>query len=55
MPTAPAIMLAATLASAGSALAADPDWTKVDQALGRSGAAMPGDVHRYASRVPICT
>ena len=47
MRIAPAIVLAATLASAGPALAADPDWTKVDQAFGRSGAAMPGDVHRY--------
>jgi hypothetical protein len=36
-------MLAATL----PASAADIDWTKVDHALGRSGAAMPGDVHRY--------
>lgn len=41
----PAVMLAATLST--SALAATPDWTKVDQALGRSGAALPGDVHRY--------
>ena len=23
------------------------DWAKVDQILGRSGAALPGDVHRY--------
>jgi uncharacterized protein DUF1259 len=47
MRIAPAVMLAATLSSAVPALAADPDWSKVDQALGRSGAAMPGDVHRY--------
>ena len=38
MRIAPAVLLAATLTSAGPALAADPDWTKVDQALGRSGA-----------------
>jgi hypothetical protein len=41
----PAVMLAATLAT--SALGATPDWSKVDQGLGRSGASMPGDVHRY--------
>ena len=39
--------IAATLSSAAPAFAAVPDWSKVDQALGRSGAAMPGDVHRY--------
>ena len=47
MRFAPAVMLAATLSSACPAFAAAPDWGKVDQALGRSGAAMPGDVHRY--------
>jgi uncharacterized protein DUF1259 len=41
----PAVMLAATLAT--PALGATPDWSKVDQVLGRSGASMPGDVHRY--------
>jgi hypothetical protein len=45
MRIAPAVMLAATLST--PALAAAPDWTKVDQALGRSGATLPGDVHRY--------
>jgi hypothetical protein len=45
MRIAPAVMLAATLST--SALAAAPDWTNVDQALGRSGAALAGDVHRY--------
>jgi hypothetical protein len=45
MRIAPAVMLAATLAT--PALGATPDWNKVDQALGRSGASMPGDVHRY--------
>ncbi len=43
----PCVMLAATLCSAVPAFAAAPDWSKVDQALGRTGAAMPGDVHRY--------
>ena len=47
MRIAPAVMLAATLSTAAPALASAPDWTKVDQALGRPGAAMPGDVHRY--------
>src|SRR6266536_1930112 len=32
---------------AGSALAQEIDWKKVDAALGRTGAAMPGGVHRY--------
>lgn len=39
------VMLAATLST--PALAAAPDWSKVDRTLGRSGAALPGDVHRY--------
>src|SRR4051812_43667277 len=47
MRFAPAVIIAATLSSAAPAFAAVPDWGKVDQALGRSGAAMPGDVHRY--------
>jgi hypothetical protein len=45
MRVAPAVMLAATLSV--PALASAPDWSKVDQALGRTGSAMPGDVHRY--------
>ncbi len=45
MRIAPVVMLAATLSV--PTLAATPDWSKVDQALGRSGATMPGDVHRY--------
>jgi hypothetical protein len=40
-----AAMFAATLSS--PALASAPDWNKVDQALGRPGAVMPGEVHRY--------
>src|SRR6266852_1232478 len=33
---------------AGNALAQEIDWKKVDAALGRTGAAMPGGVQRYA-------
>jgi hypothetical protein len=29
-------------------MAADMDWSKVDQALGKTGTAQPGDVHKYA-------
>jgi hypothetical protein len=47
MRIASAVMLATTLATAAPALAAPPDWSKVDAALGRPGAAMPGEVHRY--------
>src|SRR5260370_927868 len=38
--------LATTLA--GSALAQEIDWKKVDAAFGRTGAAMPGGVQRYS-------
>ena len=31
----------------GSVFAQDVDWKKVDAALGRTGADMPGGVHRY--------
>jgi Domain of Unknown Function (DUF1259) len=47
MRIAPAVTLATLLASAAPALASVPDWNKVDQALGRPGAVMAGDVHRY--------
>jgi Domain of Unknown Function (DUF1259) len=30
------------------AVAADTDWSKVDQALGKTGTAQPGEVHKYA-------
>jgi Domain of Unknown Function (DUF1259) len=30
-----------------SAMAADIDWSKVDQALGKKGADLPGGVHKY--------
>jgi hypothetical protein len=29
------------------AMGADMDWSKVDQALGKTGTAQPGDVHKY--------
>ena len=44
MRVASAIVLAATLSTP---VMAASDWAKVDQILGRSGAALPGDVHRY--------
>src|SRR5450631_3163346 len=31
-----------------SAHAADVDWTKVDQAIGRSGTDQPGSVHKFS-------
>jgi len=34
--------------SAGSALAAEPDWKAGEQALGKSGQLQPGDVFRIA-------
>jgi hypothetical protein len=34
------------LAFAAPALAADPDWTKVGEALGKAGAQMPGGIYR---------
>ena len=42
MRIAPAVMPAVALAT--PVLAAPPDWTGVDQALGRPGVSMPGDV-----------
>lgn len=35
------------LALCAGAAAAGPDWLKVDQALGRKGAELPGGVHKY--------
>ena len=37
----------AASALALSASAAETDWTKVDQALGRKGVDLPGGVHKY--------
>ena len=38
----------AAIAVAGSASAADIDWTKVDQAIGKKGADQPGGVHKFS-------
>jgi hypothetical protein len=40
------IALAAVAGGVGPAQAADPDWKAVEQALGKSGQMMPGDVYR---------
>jgi hypothetical protein len=37
----------AALMSFGSAVAAAPDWSKVDEAIGRKGTDQPGGVHKY--------
>ncbi len=39
-----AVMLAASFSA--SAIAADGDWAKVGEALGKPGTEMPGDVYR---------
>ena len=44
----PLALLAGTLLSGVPAMAANMDWSKVDQALGKTGTAQPGDVHKYA-------
>jgi hypothetical protein len=44
------LLFAASLAAvliAADASAADTDWARVDQALGRNGAEQPGGIHRY--------
>ncbi|MEO7208035.1 MAG: DUF1259 domain-containing protein [Steroidobacteraceae bacterium] len=41
------IISAAFLALANSAPAADIDWTRVDQAIGKKGADLPGGVHKF--------
>ena len=45
IPTATAAVLALVLCTAASA--ADIDWSKVDQALGKKGTDQPGGVHKY--------
>jgi len=40
------VVLAVIAGLPGVALAADPDWKAVEQALGKSGQMMPGDVYR---------
>jgi hypothetical protein len=37
----------AGIALSAGALAADIDWSKVDQALGKPGTSLPGGVHKY--------
>src|SRR5881392_962391 len=41
------LAICATVAIATGARAQDIDWKKVDEAIGRSPAAVGGDVHRY--------
>ena len=37
----------AALAFAASTPAADIDWTRVDQAIGRKGTDQPGGIHKF--------
>ena len=41
-------LFAGTLLTGLPAMAAEMDWSKVDQALGKTGTAQPGEVHKYA-------
>jgi hypothetical protein len=41
-------LFAGALLTGLPAMAADMDWSKVDLALGKTGTALPGDVHKYA-------
>ncbi|HEY2676357.1 MAG TPA: DUF1259 domain-containing protein [Steroidobacteraceae bacterium] len=41
------LLLVAGLALSATGLAADPDWTRVDQAIGKKGADLPGGVHKF--------
>ena len=43
-------MIAAVVIPGSNARAAEPDWKAVEQALGRSGQAQPGDVFRVGMR-----
>lgn len=47
MRTAYALAVAGTLLAATPVLAADADWARVDQALGKQGADQPGGVRKY--------
>jgi len=40
-------LFASSMLAGLPAVAADMDWSKVDQALGKTGAAQPGEVHKY--------
>lgn len=42
------LALLTALAVTTAAGAADVDWTKVDQAIGRKGSDQPGGVHKYS-------
>jgi hypothetical protein len=42
-----AVLAGALLATTPPAMAADIDWSKVDQALGKTGADQPGGVHKF--------
>jgi hypothetical protein len=44
----PLALVAGALLTGLPAMAADVDWSKVDLALGKTGTAQPGDVHKYA-------
>jgi len=37
----------AAIVASGAVVAADIDWSKVDQAIGKKGAELPGGVHKY--------
>jgi hypothetical protein len=41
-------LLAGSLLTGRSAMGADMDGSQVDQALGKTGTALPGAVHKYA-------
>ena len=41
------LVAGAVIVPAAMANAEDVDWKRVDAALGKTGAAMPGGVHRY--------
>jgi hypothetical protein len=43
-----ALALGCALLSAWPVAAAEIDWSKVDQALGKSGTDQPGGVHKYS-------
>lgn len=45
--TASLVIAAVGILSSAPAFAKDVDWTKVDEAFGRKGAAQPGGVHKY--------
>jgi hypothetical protein len=42
-----AVLAGTLLATTTPAMAADMDWSKVDQVLGKTGADQPGGVHKF--------